>query len=214
MTPAPTIYLVDDDPVVLKSLQWLIGSSYPRIVTFTSGVEFLKAYDDIAHGCVILDMRMPELSGLDVQIHLAARGATIPVIIMTGHADIPVCTKSFRAGVFDFAIKPANAEYLLKRIGQAIDEDLDRYRFRVDRASYLARVAELTPREKEVLERLIEGCSLKKISGELKISLQTAAKHRTSVLTKLQLENDVELVHAALQYAATSSKPAPQFAAP
>ena len=202
--PEPTIYLVDDDPVVLKSLCWLLGPAYANIEAFSSGSDFLHRYDNLAHGCVVLDMRMPGMNGLEVQNCLTARGANIPVIIMTGHADIPVCTKSFRAGVFDFAVKPANAEFLLVRIGQALETDVERHRVRLERALFAARVQELTQREKEVMNRIIEGWSLKKMAREFDISTQTVAKHRSKVLAKLHLESDVELVHATLQNAAGS----------
>jgi FixJ family two-component response regulator len=205
MTPDPTIYLVDDDPVVLKSLCWLIGPTYANIEAYSSGAEFLNRYDNLAHGCVVLDMRMPDMTGLEVQARLNERGASIPVIIMTGHADIPVCTQSFRAGVFDFTVKPANSEFLLERIGQALDADVQRHQIRLERAAYAARINELTDREKEVMDRTIEGWSLKKIARELEISTQTVAKHRTKVLAKLQLASDVELVHAALQNAAVGT---------
>lgn len=205
MTPDPTIFIVDDDPVVLKSLCWLIRPTYTQIEAFSSGTEFLKHYDNLRHGCVVLDMRMPDMTGLDVQARLNERCATIPVIIMTGHADIPVCTRSFRAGVFDFTVKPANAEFLLERIGEALDADIERHRLRVERAEFLARVDELTEREREVMDRIVAGWSVKKIARDLDIGSQTVAKHRTKVLAKLQLASDVELVHAALQNAPPSA---------
>lgn len=198
MTLAPTIYLVDDDPIVLRSLRWMIASVYESVQTYASGSEFLASYDGISHGCVILDMRMPEMTGLDVQARLRERGADLPVIVLTGHGDIPVCTKSFRAGAFDFLVKPATSELLMEKIGQAIAADSIKYRDRLENANQAARWAALTPREKQVVALIVEGKSLKQIASEFQISIQTAAKHRTHALAKLNVENDVELVRIAL----------------
>lgn len=206
MNPEPTIYLVDDDQTVLSALHWMIGSTYQRIETYSSGAEFLASYDGISHGCVILDMRMPNVSGLDVQDRLRERGADIPVIVLTGFGEIPVCTKSVQAGAFDFIVKPPSDDELLERIGLAIIEDLQRFHARQHSANLVTRLAALTPREKEVMDRLIEGKSIKQIAGEFHFALQTAAKHRTRVLEKLDVATDIELLQIAHQVTANDQR--------
>jgi two-component system, LuxR family, response regulator FixJ len=126
MMNEPTVYAVDDDAAVLKSLRWLIGSAGLQVKTFSSGASFLEGYDAKRPGCLILDMRMPGMNGLELQTHLLERGIRLPVIFMTGHADVPACTESFRSRAFDFIEKPANDEYLLRRIAEAITQDTER----------------------------------------------------------------------------------------
>ena len=104
----PTVYIVDDDPGILKSMRWLLESAHLRVQTFNSGASFLECYDAGDPGCLILDMRMPGMTGLEVQKRLAQMGAQLPIIIMTAHADVRVCIESFKSGVFDFIEKPAD----------------------------------------------------------------------------------------------------------
>ena len=115
-----TIYVVDDDPGVLKSIRWLIESMLLPVRTYNSGAMFLECYDCDDPGCLILDMRMPGMNGIEVQQRLAERGARLPIIVMTAHADVPTCIESFKSGVFDFIEKPADDQLLVKRIQQAL----------------------------------------------------------------------------------------------
>lgn len=197
----PTVFLVDDDAAALDSLQCLLESVGLRTAAYSSPLEFLDCYDPASPGCVVLDIRMPDLSGLDVQDVMASRGRSLPVIIVTGHADVPVCTAAFRAGAFDFIEKPANHQLLLGRIQRAIQQDAASRRAAVEQQSLAQLQALLTPRERDVMDRIVSGMTLKRIAADLEVSLQTAAKHRARVLEKLQVTTDVELVRLVLKAA-------------
>jgi two-component system response regulator FixJ len=198
----PIVFLVDDDAAALDSLKCLLESVGLRTAAFASPTEFLAGYDPSQSGCVVLDIRMPEMGGLEVQEALLRRGRSLPVIIVTGHADVPVCTAAFRAGAFDFIEKPANHQLLLGRIQRAIQHDLATRRSLLAAQEVADLQAALTPREHEVKDRLVAGMTLKQIAADLQISLQTASKHRLKVLEKLQVTTDVELVHRLSQAAA------------
>jgi len=199
MNTEPMVYVVDDDLGVLKSMRWLIESEGLSVETFPSGTSFLENYDDTCPGCLLLDMRMPGMNGLEVQSRLVEQRIELPIIMMTGHGDVPVCVKSFKFGAFDFFEKPANDTALLGRIKQAITADVERRRFEMNSPMVNARLSQLTPREKEVMELVVHGKTLKQIALQLSISMQTAAKHRAKVHQKLVVENDAELVRLALE---------------
>jgi len=194
MSTDPLVYIVDDDSAVLKSLHWLIESAGLTAKALSTAAAFLDVYDPQRPACLVLDVRMPVMTGLQLQCQLHEQGIGLPVIIMTGHSDVPSCTESFRNGAFDFIEKPADDEFLLQRIQQAIAEDLERLRAEDTRSAIKKRIATMTPREREVMEAIAEGKSQKRIASELGISFQTAAKHRAKVLAKLQVGNDVEVV--------------------
>lgn len=196
----PTVYVVDDDPAALDSLKCLLESVRLQVKSFAKPSEFLQAYDADRPGCIVLDVRMPEMSGLELQQELVRRGAALPIIIVTGHADVPACTTAFRAGAFDFIEKPANHQLLLGRIQRAIEHDLASRRARGESPDYVARRERLTPREAEVLNLLVAGQTLKQIAAGLGIGIQTAAKHRSRVLEKMQVTTDVELVRLVFPY--------------
>jgi RNA polymerase sigma factor (sigma-70 family) len=198
MTTDAVVYLVDDDPAVLKSLHWLVESASLAAKPLNSAASFLEAYDPRRPGCLILDVRMPQMTGLQLQSLLKERNIELPIIIMTGHSDVPTCTESFRNGAFDFIEKPADDEFLIARVQQAIATDIERRQQEVHRTEISKRLATLTPREREVMDAIVSGKSQKRIASELGISFQTAAKHRAKVLTKLQVGNDVEVVRALL----------------
>lgn len=194
----PTVFIVDDDPDALDSLHWLLKSVGLRTETFTSPAAFLREYDPQRPGCVVLDLRMPEMSGLDVQLELLNRGAETPVIIVTGHGDVLMCATAFKAGAVDFIEKPANHQLLLSHIQRAIEQDQRRRESRRGALDLQSRLELLTPREREVMDLLVTGYTLKRIAGELGISAQTAAKHRSRVLVKMQVSTDVELARLVL----------------
>jgi two-component system, LuxR family, response regulator FixJ len=203
MMTEPTVYIVDNDPAVLKSLCWLIESAHLTVKTFSSGESFLEQFDDDSPGCLILDVRMPGLNGLEVQERLNEQGAKIPVIVMTGYGEVPLCARAFKSGAFDFFEKPANEDALLSRIQEAIDRDVQRRRLAVEPSMFAANLAELTPRELDVMDMIVSGKTQKHIAAELGISIQTVAKHRARVLEKLEVDNDVELVRLVLKLRVT-----------
>lgn len=189
-----TVFLVDDDESARKSLEFLVESVGLRVETYESAVDFLAAYDPEKSGCLVLDVRMPRMSGLELQQKLAGAGLRIPIIFVSGHADIAMASRAFRAGAFDFVEKPVNNQELLERIQQAIDRDA-KWRTQSERTSDMEqRLEALTPREREVLDMIVEGKSIKQLAYHFDITIQTAAKHRARILDKMQVQNDVELV--------------------
>lgn len=198
MSLEPTVFIIDDDQAALDSLRCLLESVKLRAEAYEKPSDFLQVYDPTRPGCVVLDVRMPEMSGLELQQELVRRGNPPPIIVVTGHADVPVCTTAFRAGAFDFIEKPANHQLLLGRIQRAIEQDAANRRTRGENPEYLRRRESLTPRERQVLELVVAGQTLKQIAATLKIGMQTAAKHRSRMLEKMQAATDVELVRLVL----------------
>jgi RNA polymerase sigma factor (sigma-70 family) len=192
MQTEPTVILVDDDQTVRESLKWLIESVDLRVVTYGSAAEFIESFDPLAPGCLVLDVRMPGMSGLELQENLAAHRCGLPVIIITGHVDVPMSVRAFEGGAFAFLEKPINQQVLLEKISKAIEQD------RINRQEAIPddidqRIARLTPREREVMDLLVAGHSMMQIAGKLQISVPTCSKHRTKVLEKLEVDNDVRL---------------------
>ncbi len=194
MNNEPTVYVVDDDAAVRNSLRFLIESAGFRVATFASAREFLVGYNADAPGCLVLDVRLPGSSGLDLQQQLVAEGITIPVIIVTGHGDVPIAVRAMRTGAIDFIEKPYDDQVLLDRIRHAVDLDIRNRRDRAQRQEILARLALLTPREREVLEGVVSGMANKQIAGDLGISTKTVEAHRAHVMEKMRVDSLAELV--------------------
>lgn len=193
-----TVFIVDDDPDALESLECLLKSIGIRVESYSAPSAFLQSYDPMRPGCIVLDVRMPEISGLELQQELARRGSGPPVIVITGHADVPVCAAAFRAGAFDFIEKPVNHQLLLGRIQRAIESDVARRREQHASEQIKARMSRLTPREREVMDMIASGLTLKQISSALGVSVQTASKHRARVLEKMEASTDVALARLAI----------------
>jgi two-component system, LuxR family, response regulator FixJ len=189
-----TVILVDDDQSVRDGLKWLIESVDLRVQTYSSAADFLGSFDPATPGCLVLDVRMPGMSGLELQQNLTANKCGLPIIIITGHADVAMCIRAFEGGAFAFLEKPVNQQDLLEQIHKAIAQDRKNRQESMPAADIEDRVSRLTPRESEVMELLVTGHSMKQIAPELQISLPTCSKHRASVLEKLDVENDVQLV--------------------
>ena len=199
MTPETTVFVVDDDAAVRQALSWLIESVGLRVEAFASAQEFLDAHpeSDLA-GCLVLDVRMPGLSGLELQAKLAAQGAGLPVIILTGHAEVPMAVQALKAGAVDFFEKPVSEQKLLDRIQQALEQDArDRLR-RAGRAEVRARLARLTARERQVLGLVVAGKSNKEMASELGVTTKTIEAHRAQIMRKLEAESLAELVRLSL----------------
>ncbi len=195
--PAPTVFVVDDDPAVRAALQVLIRSAGRVVETFGSAREFLEAFNPSRPGCVVLDLRMPGMSGIELQEALSARGATIPVIMVTAHGEIWSAVRAMKAGAIDFIEKPYGDQTLLDRIEQAIARDAETRRASCVRQAFASRRASLTPRDREVMDRLIAGRTTKQIAAELGVSTQAIDAHRKNILQKMQVESIVELVRLA-----------------
>jgi FixJ family two-component response regulator len=198
--PEPVIYVVDDELAVRDSLTLLIESTGHTVRSFDSAEGFLSVYDPEQHGCMLLDVRMPLMSGHELQYVLMNKGIYIPIIFISGHADIPDAAKAFRSGAVDFLEKPFNSEVLMERIDEALKKDI---LFRADLANRLRiqeRIERLTAREKEVLSLIVSSHSNKATAQILHISSRTVDVHRASIMEKMQAENVAELMSMVLFY--------------
>ncbi len=198
MTIAPTVFVVDDDQAMRTSLQWLIESTGLPVKTYASADEFLADYYPGRAGCLLLDVRMPGMSGLELQAHLAREGLGIPVILITGHGDIAMAVRAMKAGAIDFIEKPFHDEDLLRSIRQALDYDRYLRTERLARAEITRRLSLLTPREYEVMLMVTDGKSNKEIAMLLGVSTKTVEVHRARVMAKMQAESLAELVRMVL----------------
>ena len=195
---APTVFVVDDDPGVREGLCILLASVDLRAETYGSAEEFLDAYDPARPGCLVADVRMPSASGLELQETLAARGIELPVIIISGHGDIPMAVQAIKAGALDFIEKPFRGQDLLDRIQAGVRVDAERRAARARAADTQARLASLTPRERQVLDMLVSGQTNKAIATDLNLSHKTIEFHRTRLMEKMGAESLVQLVRLAL----------------
>lgn len=194
MPDTPTVFLIDDDLAVRDAISLLLQTNGLVTETYASATEFLEA--SVAHrrGCLILDVRMPSLSGLDLQKRLQNEGYRIPIIFMTGHGDIPMAIRAMKAGAFDFIEKPFKGQTLLTRIHEALTLDDRERRCQALRDEAITRLALLSPREREVLDRVAAGQYNKVVAAELGISLSTVEIHRKRVMEKLQANSLSDLI--------------------
>jgi two-component system, LuxR family, response regulator FixJ len=193
---SPIIYLVDDDEAVRDSLGMLFRSIGLKHEAYPSALEFLERYDQQRHSCLVADIRMPGLSGLELQQRLNEQNAEVPILFITGHGDVPMAVTAMKAGAADFIQKPFRDQDLIDRIHKALAVDRERRKGRAEQDEIRARIALLTPREKEVMERVVRGQANKVIAMDLGVSQRTVELHRARVMRKLRLRSVAELVHA------------------
>jgi two-component system response regulator FixJ len=198
MTAAATVFVVDDNVGVRKSLRALLESAGLAVETYASGEEFLAAYDPERPGCLVLDVRLRESSGLDLQDDLRRCKAMLPIIVLTGHGDVSSSVRALKAGAVDFLQKPAPPKLLLDRIRAAIDIDCQARAMTTERTVVMERLAHLTPREREVMELLIGGKTSKEIAPAMNISIRTVEGHRRVVLSKMNVSSAAQLVRTVL----------------
>jgi two-component system response regulator FixJ len=194
----PLIYIVDDDDTFRKSLQWLLESVGLAVRTFTNAAEFLENYVPGSPGCLVLDIRMPGMSGLQLQDLLAGRGIGLPVIFLTGHGDVPMAVAAVKKGALDFIQKPYNDQQLLDLVNSALKRDAE-LRASCSRSHQIASlVGSMTPREREVMDAVVSGKSNKIIAEELGVTIKTVEAHRARVMEKMGAESLAHLVHLVM----------------
>lgn len=190
----PTVFIVDDDPAVLKSLSRLLRASQVNVVTFSSPQDFLQRYDPHTPGCLVLDVAMPGLNGLELQEALRIKGSAIPIIFLTGHGDIPMSVQAMKGGALDFLIKPVQDKDLLKAVEAALEKDRIERQSRAELDDIQERLATLTPREREVLIHVVSGQLNKQIAYDLGTVEKTIKVHRARVMEKMKVGSVAELV--------------------
>lgn len=200
---APTVFIVDDDPAMRDSLGFLIGSVGRKVETYASAEDFLAAYDHERPGCIVLDVRMPGLSGLELMEKLREDRFAPPVVLITGHGDIPMAVRALKAGAFDFIEKPFSDQVLLERIQQALHQDSEDRAAEQDRVDIERRASRLTSRETEVFELVVAGKPNKVVANELGLSQKTVEVHRAHVMEKMRAESFADLVKMAVMLEVT-----------
>ena len=196
--PAPIVFVVDDDEGVRNSLRFLLKSVGLETRALTSASEFLEAYQPAQPGCLVLDVRMPGMSGLELQQQLNQRGAVIPVIFITGHGDIPMAVEAMQQGACDFLQKPFRDQDLIDRIQRALERDAHSRAALAQRARIRERLESLTPREREVLALMARGKPNKVMAAELGVSQRTVEIHRARVMEKSGAASLAQLVRMVM----------------
>jgi len=195
----PTAYVVDDDESIRSLWRWLMESNGIAVRTFATAEEFIESYRNGGAGCLVLDIKLPDMSGLELQEYLNGRDIEIPIVFVTGHGDVPAAVSALKGGAVDFIQKPFSHREVLAIIANAFQRDAE-LRVRRARQSRIAgRLATLTEREREVLQRVIEGKPNKIIASELDISVKTVEFHRAKVMEKAGVDSVAELVQVAMQ---------------
>ena len=195
----PTVFVVDDDPAMRAIVRNAAASVRLAVECYGKGADFLAAYDPDRPGCLVLDVRMPGMSGLELQTRLAARHAQIPIIIVTGYADVSMAVQALRAGAMDFIEKPFSSQALVERIQEAVERDRRLRRATVRFADFTIRVHRLTQRERQVLALIVEGRANKQIADRLALSRKTVETHRANLICKTGVESLAELIRFGLQ---------------
>ncbi|MDB6128202.1 MAG: two component response regulator [Verrucomicrobia bacterium] len=191
------VYVVDDDRSSRQSLEFLIKASGAKVQAFTSSQEFLAFPRPEVPACLVLDVRMPGLTGLQLQQELSKLGVRIPIIFMTGHGDIPMSVQAMKAGAVEFLTKPFRGDEMLRAIAQAIERDRVAQAERLEMAELLRRHARLTPREREVMASVVTGLLNKQVAAELGAMEKTIKVHRGRVMQKMQAASLADLVRMA-----------------
>jgi two-component system, LuxR family, response regulator FixJ len=195
----PTVFIVDDDAAVRDALKFLMRSVGHTVETFGSALDFLNAYSDDRPGCLVLDIRMPGLSGLELQDKLVEQRAIVPIIFITGHGDVPMAVEAMQAGAMDFIQKPFRDQDLLDRINQALERDAANRQALREANAIRERLASLTPREREVMDLVVQGKANKVIAGDLDLSQRTVEIHRARVMEKMNASSLAHLVRMVIE---------------
>lgn len=205
----PTVFVVDDDEAVRGGLQQLLQTIGLNVQTYASADEFLASYRPGQAGCLVLDIRMPGMGGLDLQEQLARQGIQLPIIFLTGHGDVPAAVRALKGGAMDFLEKPFNSQVLLDLIQQAIRRDADTRTRVAEELEVTRRLTTLTEREREVLDMMTGGKANKVIAMELGISERTVEFHRGKIMKKMQARSLAELINMVHMPASSSGSQTP-----
>ena len=195
---ASTVYIVDDDEAVRDSLRWLLEANSYRVRAYASAESFLAEYDEQQPGVLIVDVRMPGMSGLELQEQLIARKSSMPVVFITGHGDIPMAISTMKKGAVDFLEKPFDETALREIVGRMFEQANQRLTQAKAVRQHEAMLARLTSREQQVLERIVAGRLNKQIADDLGISIKTVEAHRANIMEKLQVTTVADLMKVAL----------------
>jgi two-component system response regulator FixJ len=193
-----TVFVVDDDPAVRKSLRWLMESVGLNVLTFESAAEFLEGYRADRPGCVVLDVRMPGMGGLELQERLRERGCRLPVIVVTAYGDVPMAVRSIQAGAVHFFEKPVSDQVLLEHVQQSLAADVRRRQEESHLEHTRTLFARLTQREQEVLDRVVDGMSSREIGELLGVSYKTVEAHRAKIMRKTESDSVAHLIRRYL----------------
>ena len=194
MSTEPIVFIVDDDESVRESLSMLVETIELKAKTFASAQEFLQSYQPHEPGCLVLDVRMPGISGLELQAKLAADNCKIPVILVTGHGDIPMAVDAMKTGAVSFIEKPFRDQDLIDTIQEAIEKDAKERVLLNKRSKIEGKIETLTSRERQIMDRMVDGMPNKKIAYELEISQKTVDFHRANIYKKMNVNTTVELL--------------------
>ncbi|MDX3905100.1 MAG: response regulator transcription factor [Pigmentiphaga sp.] len=200
-----TVFIVDDDEAVRDSLRWLLEANGYRVRAYDSAERFLAEYDPEVIGVLIVDVRMPGMTGLELQEQLIARKSTLPIVFVTGHGDVPMAVSTMKKGAVDFLEKPFNEADLRQIIANMLEQAHARAADEATRRSYEALLARLTVREQQVLERIVAGRLNKQIADDLGISIKTVEAHRANIMEKLQVTTVADLMKVALHHRPSSA---------
>ncbi len=194
MNDAATVFVVDDNCAVRDAIRWMVEEVGLQAKTFGTANAFLDELDLHAYGCLVLDVRMPGMSGLDLQEHMVEIGVSLPVIVITGHGDVPMAVRSMKSGAFEFLQKPFNDQDLIDCIYAAINKHDELLADRTLSARAFAQLSTLSRRENDVLKLLLEGMQSKGIASSLNISVRTVEGHRASIMGKMQVSSVAQLI--------------------
>lgn len=202
-----TIFVIDDDQAVRDSLRWLLESVGHKVETFASAQEFLDRIDASCSGCLLLDVRMPGMSGIELQSILRERGYYMPIIIITGHGDVPLAVRAMKAGALEFIEKPFNDQLLLDKVQGCLAHAQSERDDQQAKSDFIRRLERLTRREREVLEAVIRGNPNKIVADQLGISVKTVEIHRSRVMEKMSAGSLAELVTLCIKAGIHTGKP-------
>lgn len=194
----PTVFIVDDDPAVQQALRLSFRSVGYRAEVYGSAIQFLEAYNENMIGCILLDVRIPGMSGLELQEKLNERHSILPIIFMTGHGDVPMAVTAMQAGALDFIQKPFNDHELLDRVAQAMSRDAHNRGVLQEKHEIRKRLESLTPREREIMDMVVDGKANKVIAGDLQLSQRTVEIHRARVMEKMLATSLAHLVRMVI----------------